>query len=44
LGVPCPNLFTGMQEIHGPKEWISLQDMEVAAGMVDRLLTLATQA
>ncbi|MFN7053583.1 MAG: peptidase T, partial [Gemmobacter sp.] len=23
MGVPCPNVFTGMQEIHGPLEWIS---------------------
>ncbi|MGQ0610602.1 MAG: peptidase T [Paracoccaceae bacterium] len=30
LGVPCPNLFTGMQDIHGPLEWISVQDMGVA--------------
>lgn len=30
LGLPCPNLPTGMQEIHGPLEWISLQDMEQA--------------
>ncbi len=41
LGVPCPNLFTGMQEIHGPKEWVSLQDMEAAAGLVERLLSRA---
>ena len=27
LGLPTPNVFTGMQEIHGPLEWISLQDM-----------------
>ncbi len=27
LGVPCPNLFTGMQNIHGPLEWVSVQDM-----------------
>jgi tripeptide aminopeptidase len=27
LGVPTPNLFTGMQNIHGPLEWISVQDM-----------------
>jgi len=27
LGVPTPNLFTGMQNPHGPHEWISLQDM-----------------
>ena len=30
LGLPTPNLFTGMQEIHGPLEWISVQDMAVA--------------
>ena len=30
LGVPTPNLFTGMQNIHGPLEWISAQDMEKA--------------
>lgn len=30
MGVPTPNLFTGMQNIHGPTEWISVQDMEVA--------------
>ncbi|HPD92701.1 MAG: peptidase T [Rhodobacter sp.] len=30
MGVPCPNLFTGMQNIHGPLEWISVQDMAVA--------------
>ena len=30
MGVPCPNLFTGMQEIHGPLEWISVQDMALA--------------
>lgn len=30
MGVPCPNLFTGMQNIHGPLEWISAQDMALA--------------
>ena len=29
-GLPTPNLFTGMQNCHGPLEWISLQDMETA--------------
>ncbi|GAC1353836.1 MAG: peptidase T [Herpetosiphon sp.] len=29
-GVPTPNLFTGMQNIHGPLEWVSLQDMSRA--------------
>lgn len=26
-GVPTPNLFTGQMELHGPLEWISVQDM-----------------
>jgi tripeptide aminopeptidase len=30
MGVPTPNLFTGMQEIHGPLEWVSVQDMAAA--------------
>ncbi|HSM41275.1 MAG TPA: hypothetical protein VK862_11040, partial [Afifellaceae bacterium] len=33
LGVPCPNLFTGMQNVHGPLEWISVQDMERATAL-----------
>ena len=34
MGVPCPNLFTGMQEIHGPLEWISVQDMGKATALM----------
>jgi tripeptide aminopeptidase len=34
LGVPCPNLFTGMQNIHGPLEWVSVQDMSKAAHLM----------
>jgi tripeptide aminopeptidase len=41
MGVPCPNLFTGMQAIHGPREWISVQDMAKATDLmlaiVDRI-------
>ena len=33
LGIPTPNLFTGMQNIHGPLEWISAQDMEKATNL-----------
>jgi tripeptide aminopeptidase len=40
LGVPTPNLFTGMQEIHGPLEWISLQDMARATEMCIQLVQL----
>ena len=33
MGVPTPNLFTGMQNIHGPHEWVSVQDMARATEM-----------
>jgi tripeptide aminopeptidase len=32
-GLPTPNLFTGMQNIHGPLEWISVQDMAKSVEM-----------
>ena len=38
LGVPTPNIFTGMQNIHGPLEWISVQDMARATELT---ITLA---
>ena len=40
MGVPTPNLFTGMQEIHGPLEWVSLQDMARATAMCIKLAEL----
>lgn len=40
LGVPTPNLFTGMQAIHGPLEWICLQDMARATEMCVELVRL----
>ena len=39
-GVPTPNLFTGMQNIHGPDEWVSVQDMARATEMCIALLQL----
>jgi tripeptide aminopeptidase len=39
-GVPTPNLFTGMQNIHGPQEWISVQDMACATEMCVALAQL----
>ena len=41
LGLPCPNIFTGMQELHGPLEWISVQDMAIATDMALKLAELA---
>jgi tripeptide aminopeptidase len=40
MGVPTPNLFTGMQNIHGPHEWISVQDMARATEMCIELMGL----
>jgi tripeptide aminopeptidase len=40
MGVPCPNIFTGMQMIHGPLEWISVQDMAAATHVCLRLAEL----
>ena len=40
-GVPCPNIFTGMQEIHGPLEWISVQDMAAATRVCLKLVQKA---
>lgn len=28
MGLPCPNIFTGMQAIHSRLEWIGVKDME----------------
>lgn len=44
LGVPTPNVFTGMQEIHGPLEWVSLQDMAHATAMCIKLAELWADA
>jgi len=40
-GVPTPNIFTGMQQIHGPLEWISVQDMAAATRVCVALAELA---
>ncbi|MEH6646778.1 peptidase T [Sulfitobacter sp.] len=44
MGLPCPNIFTGMQEIHGPLEWISVQDMGKATQVALRLVARAAGA
>lgn len=37
IGLPCANIFTGMQAIHSRQEWIGVRDMEKA---VETLVTL----
>jgi len=44
MGVPTPNLFTGMQNIHGPHEWVSVQDMTRATEMCIKLAELWASA
>ena len=38
IGLPCPNLFTGMQAIHSKHEWIGVKDMELAVEMLIKLV------
>jgi tripeptide aminopeptidase len=42
-GLPTPNLFTGMQNVHGPREYISLQDMARATEVCIELVQLWCQ-
>lgn len=37
MGLPCPNLFTGMQGIHSKREWIGVNDMAKAAETIVHL-------
>ncbi len=37
MGMPCPNIFTGMQNIHSKLEWIGTKDMAKAAETVVHL-------
>ena len=37
MGLPCPNLFTGMQAIHSKLEWIGVNDMAKAAETIVHL-------
>lgn len=37
MGLPCPNLFAGEQEIHSLKEWVSVQDMQLAVQTIVHL-------
>ena len=37
MGMPCPNIFTGMQNIHSKLEWIGTKDMSLAAETIVHL-------
>ena len=38
MGLPCPNIFTGMQAIHSLHEWIGISDMEKAVEILIELV------
>lgn len=37
MGLPCPNIFTGMQNIHSKLEWIGVNDMVKASETIVNL-------
>ena len=43
MGLPSPNIFTGMQAIHSKHEWISVQDMEKAVEVLVQLVQVWEQ-
>ncbi len=43
MGLPSPNLFTGMQGIHSKKEWIGVKDMEKAVEVLVNLVQIWEQ-
>lgn len=40
MGLPCPNLFAGMQAIHSKQEYISVQDMNKAVETIVHLAAI----
>ena len=44
MGLPCPNLFTGMQAIHSKHEWIGVKDMQLAVTMLVELVKVWEEA
>lgn len=38
MGLPCTNIFTGMQGIHSRREWIGVSDMERAVDVLIELV------
>jgi tripeptide aminopeptidase len=40
MGLPCPNLFTGMHGIHSKTEWVGVADMHKAVEVLVRLVQI----
>lgn len=43
MGLPCPNIFTGMQAIHSKHEWVGVSDMEAAVKVLTELVQVWEQ-
>lgn len=43
IGLPCPNIFTGMQGIHSKTEWIGISDMQKAVETLVHLVQVWEQ-
>ena len=40
MGLPTPNIFTGMQAIHSKHEWIGVSDMEKSVEVLVNLVEI----
>ena len=40
MGLPCPNIFTGMQNIHSKLEWVGVKDMMKATETIVHLCSI----
>lgn len=40
MGLPCPNIFTGMQNIHSKLEWVGVNDMVKATETIVHLCSI----
>ncbi len=43
LGLPTPNIYTGGNEFHSVREWVTVQDMAISAATVVELLKLLAE-
>ncbi len=43
MGLPCANIFAGQQLIHSRREFVSVQDMQMAVAVLVRLLGICEQ-
>ena len=44
MGLPCPNVFTGMQAIHSKHEWVGVTDMEKSVEVLVNICNLNTNS